>query len=181
MTSPQAPRGDVELSAIVACSKNRVIGRENKLPWHIPEDLKFFRDKTAGHIMIMGRKTFESLPKPLPKRFHIVITRQKDYSVDHPMVRVVPSLEAAIDLAKTMTSDYPTEIFVVGGGEIYKQSLPVLDRVYLTSIDAQIEGDAYFPELPQGEWKLLSERKVKGDPSYSFEIWIPIQPRQSVR
>lgn len=169
--SPAGP--EIKLFAIAACSRNRVIGRDNKLPWHIPEDLEFFRNKTRGHILIMGRKTFESLPKPLPHRFHIVITRQKDYRYDHPQVRVVHDLKSAVELARSLVPIYPPEVFITGGGEIYRQALPIVDRVYLTTIDQDVEGDAYFPELAPGQWRKTEERRVSGNPSYSFETWEP--------
>lgn len=161
------------LSAIVACSKNRVIGKDNQLPWHLPEDLKFFRDKTKGHIIIMGRKTYDSIGKPLPGRFHIVISRQATTIYSHPMVKVVSTIDQAVTEAQKLIPQYPSEIFVVGGGEIYKQSLPRLDRVYLTSIDAVVEGDAFFPELPLSDWKLVEERRVAGNPSFAFQTWEP--------
>lgn len=162
-------------SAIAACSRNRVIGINNKLPWSIPEDLKFFREKTKGHIMIMGRKTFDSIGgKPLPGgRLHIVVTRQADYLYSHPDVKIVRTMDEAVNEAKKHVGKFPSEIFVVGGGEIYQQSLPYLDRVYLTMIETTVEGDSFFPELPTEKWKLVSERKVSASPSYSFEIWEP--------
>src|SRR4051812_20355194 len=112
------------LSAIAAMARNRVIGKNNKLPWDIPEDMQYFIDKTRGKIMIMGRKTFESLEKPLPKRFHIVITRKADYKVVHSNVAVVSNVDQAVALAKTMIGKYPDEVMVIGGGEIYKEMLP---------------------------------------------------------
>lgn len=159
------------LTAIVACSRNRVIGRDNKLPWHIPEDLKFFRDTTKNHIMIMGRKTFESLPKPLPHRYHIVITRQKNYHVDHPDVHVVSSFDEAVSFAKTLLAKYPPEVFIVGGGEIFTQTMSMMDRIYLTLIEMDVEGDAYFPQIPATGWKKVSARRVEANPSYTFECW----------
>ncbi len=113
------------LSAIAAMARNRVIGIDNKLPWHIPEDLKFFREKTKSRVLIMGRKTFESLPGLLPGRFHIVVTRNDSYKYENPMVQVVPSLKIALELAHMLTAKYKQrfgdEVFVVGGGEIYKE------------------------------------------------------------
>lgn len=163
------------LSAIAACSKNRVIGIDNKLPWNIPEDLKFFRDKTKGHILIMGRKTFDSIgSKPLPGgRYHIIVTRNSDYIYSHPMVKVVQTMDQAVAEAKKKVGEFPSEIFVCGGGEIYNLSLPFLDRVYLTMIDTVVKGDSHFPELPEEKWKLVNERKVAGDPSYAFQVWEP--------
>lgn len=137
----------MRLSQISAMSKNRVIGINNQLPWHLPEDLQFFKDKTKGKIMIMGRKTFDSLPKPLPGRFHIVISRQKLESTN-PLVHYVENFLAAFQLAKSLQGTWPEEVFIVGGGEIYRQTLPFADTLYLTIIEKDFEGDAYFPELP---------------------------------
>lgn len=139
------------LSAIAAMAANRVIGLNNKLPWHLPEDLKFFREKTKNKILIMGRKTFESLGQPLLNRFHIVITRQAEYRYEHPNVQVVGSLAMAIELAHMLSDKYKQkfgdEVFIVGGGEIYKESLDVINRLYLTVIEKDFVGDAYFPEF----------------------------------
>ena len=139
------------LSAIAAMAANRVIGLNNKLPWHLPEDLKFFREKTKNKVLIMGRKTFESLGQPLPNRFHIVITRQEAYRYEHPNVQVVRSLAMAIELAHMLSDKYKQkfgdEVFIVGGGEIYKESLDVINRLYLTVIEKDFVGDAYFPEF----------------------------------
>jgi dihydrofolate reductase len=164
------------LSAIAAMAKNRVIGIDNKLPWDLPEDMKFFREKTKGHVMIMGRKTFESFGgKPLPNRFHIVITRQEDYKFDHPQVQIVHDLKTAIELAHMLTTKYNAkfgdEVFVVGGGEIYKQSLDVLDRIYLTVIEKEFPGDAKFPEFSERDFK-LTEKKDRSEPlPFSFRTY----------
>lgn len=157
------------LSAIAAMSSNRVIGKNNQLPWHLPEDLKYFRDKTKGRIMIMGRKTFESFGgKPLPGRFHIVITRQNDYKFDHPMVQVISNLEDAIALAKKQVPKYHEEVFVVGGSEIYKLVMPKIDRLYLTIIDKNFDGDAFFPEFESQKFQLTSEDKRQGEINFRF-------------
>jgi dihydrofolate reductase len=132
------------ISLIAAMSSNRVIGTENRLPWDIPEDLKRFRALTAQHVIVMGRKTFESIGRPLPGRDNRVITRQKDY---HPEgVKVYSTLEAALEerVPDGMKND---EIFVIGGGEIYTQALPFADRIHLTVIDQEFKGDAYFPDF----------------------------------
>ncbi|GIL16626.1 MAG: dihydrofolate reductase [Oligoflexia bacterium] len=161
------------LSAIAAMSRNRVIGKENKLPWHLPEDLKYFKEKTKGKIMIMGRKTFDSIgQRPLPGRLHIVITRNPDYKSKDDLVKIVSSLEQAIALAKTLIGHpYPDEVFVVGGAEIYKQALPLLNRLYLTVIEKDYEGDAFFPEFEQFNYKLVSKDSHTGEIPYSFQIF----------
>jgi dihydrofolate reductase len=149
------------LSSIAAMARNRVIGKDNKLPWHLPEDLKFFKDKTKGHVMIMGRKTFESLGRPLPNRFHIVISRQEGYRFSDSMVEIVHDLPTAIELAHMLTTKYKAkfgdEVFVVGGGEIYRQSMDVVDRIYLTVIDQDFEGDAKFPEFSEKDFRLTQK------------------------
>lgn len=150
------------LSHIVAASKNNVIGIDGDLPWNIPEDLKFFKDKTSGRIMIMGRKTFESLPggKPLPNRLHIVVTRNEAYT--HDGVIVVKDIDSAIIEAAKHTDKYGDEVFVIGGGQIYKQSIEKMDRIYLTRIHQEIEGDTYYPEVPS-QFK-LSEKSSRQEP-----------------
>lgn len=144
------------ISAIVAMGANRVIGRKNGLLWPIPDDLKRFKELTMGHPVIMGRKTFESilstLKKPLPGRTNIVITRDASWS--HDGVVVVNSVEDAIQKAKELDTE---EVFVIGGAQIYEQSLPLLDRLYLTLIDANEEGDAYFPPYEHLFIKKISE------------------------
>jgi len=156
------------LSAIAAMAKNRVIGVNNGLPWNIPEDMKFFRDMTKGHVMIMGRKTFESFGgKPLPNRFHIVITRNQGYRFEDPTVEVVSDLKSAMELAHMLTTKYQKkfgdEVFVIGGGEIYKQSMDVLDRIYLTVIEKDYSGDAKFPEFSEDDFH-LTDKKDRVDP-----------------
>ena len=164
------------LSSIAAMAKNRVIGVNNTLPWEIPEDMKFFRDKTKGHVMIMGRKTFESFGgKPLPNRFHIVISRQENYKISDPTVEVVHDLNTAIELAHMLTTKYKAkfgdEVFVIGGGEIYKQSIDIVDRIYLTVIEKEFEGDAKFPEFDEKEFN-LSHREDRQSPlPFSFRTY----------
>lgn len=156
------------VSHIVAASKNNVIGVDGDLPWHIPEDFKFFKDKTNGHILIMGRKTLESLPggKPLPNRLHIVITRQNDYVADNTII--VNSIEQAIEEAKKHTDKYGEEVFIAGGGEIYKQSLPFTNRIYLTRICMEVEGDTLYPEVDESLFSLTEESKRTQPVEFSF-------------
>lgn len=128
------------LSAIVAISENNVIGKDGKLPWHLPEDLKFFREKTMGKKMIMGRKTFEALPKVLEGREHIVLTRDKTYTFDHAQVEVVHDLEALIEQYKQ-----GEEVVVIGGSEIFEKLVGTIKRYYITLVHSnQIEGDVYL-------------------------------------
>lgn len=163
------------LSQIAAMAKNRVIGGDNRLLWHIPEDLKFFKEKTKGHIMIMGRKTFESLGKPLPGRMHIVITRNRDFKYEHPMVRVVGDVEGAVREARSLTEEFGEEVFIVGGGEIYKQTLSIASRIYLTVVDCDFVGDASFPEFDEKLFHLAEARSSQVDDGslrYEFRTYI---------
>lgn len=154
------------LSHIVAASENNVIGSNNTLPWNIPEDMKFFREKTKGHIVIMGRKTYESMGKPLPNRLNIVITRQKDYAIDG--AQVVASLREAIDIARKETAKWGEEVFIIGGGEIYRESLPMVDLVYLTRIHAEVEGETKYPALSSLNFEVVEERERPGSPAFTF-------------
>lgn len=160
------------LTHITAMSQNRVIGTHNSLPWNIPEDLKFFRDKTKGHIMILGRKTFESIGgKPLPNRLHIVISRQ-DLQSNHPLVKYVKTLAEAVELAKTLTAEWGDEVFIAGGGEIYKQSMEITDKIYLTVIHQDFEGDTYYPEIPSEKFKLVDQSDRTDPLPFSFLTYL---------
>jgi dihydrofolate reductase len=134
------------LSLIVAIAKNRVIGVNNTLPWHLPEDLKRFRALTTGHHIIMGRKTFDSLGRLLPDRTTVIVTRNQDYKVEGAIV--VHSLEAAIAACGD-----DKEVFLIGGAELYKDGLKLANKLYITEIDAEYEGDAFFPEFDATQWK----------------------------
>jgi len=139
------------ISLIVAVGDNNVIGKDNALIWHLPADMKFFKEKTTGHCIITGRKNYESIPekfRPLPNRTNIVITRQSDYAA--PGAIVVNSVEAALEKAKATGDE---EIFIIGGAEIFKQSLSYADKIYLTVIHHSFEGDVFFPEIDKNEWK----------------------------
>ncbi len=139
------------ISIIVAVGKNNVIGKDNKLIWHLPADMKFFKEKTTGHCIITGRKNYESIPekfRPLPNRTNIIITRQKEYSA--PGAIIVGSVEEALSLAKKIGDE---EIFIIGGAEIFRQTLHLTDKIYLTKIDHEFNGDVFFPELALEQWK----------------------------
>jgi len=136
------------VALIVAVAENGVIGRDGKLPWRIPEDMKWFKARTEGRPMIMGRKTWESLPRrPLPGRTNIVVTRDASYKAEGAVVAT--SLAAALDVAN---GEAPEEIMVIGGAEIYRASMPFVRRIYLTSVHGEIEGDTYFPALDRDDW-----------------------------
>ncbi|MFY0601837.1 MAG: dihydrofolate reductase [Cyclobacteriaceae bacterium] len=164
------------ISMIAAMSRNRVIGRNNDLPWHLPDDFNFFKQTTDGHVVIMGRKNFESLPprfKPLPNRTNLIITRSKEYKADGTVV--LNSLESAI---KEASRNNPDEIFIIGGGEIYKLGLNLSNRIYLTEIDAEIDGDTYFPEFDKTEWKEVSRVHHPTDERHLFAFDFVIYEKQ---
>jgi len=158
------------ISLVVAAAENNVIGKDNRLLWHLPNDMKFFKNTTWGMPVIMGRKTFESLGKPLAGRPNIVMTRDQNWKADG--TRVVSTLEEALQAAADTDAK---EAFVIGGGEIFNQSLPLAHRVYLTRVHASPEGDTFFPELPADEWQLLSQLDFDADArhqyAYSFQVW----------
>ena len=145
-------------SIMVARSDNRVIGKDNDLVWHMPADLKYFKETTQGHYVMMGRKTYESVDKPLPGRLNIIITRQPDYSRECCIT--VHSLEEAFALGK---KNGQREVFVLGGSEIYQLAMGQVDRIYLTEIKAEFEGDAYFPEIDQSKWKEVKREEHEPD------------------
>lgn len=155
----------IPLALIVAQSLNRVIGVNNELPWRLPEDLKYFKATTMGKPIIMGRKTYDSIGRPLPGRTNIVVTRQAGWSATG--VKVASTLEQAVALA---SAEEPQEIMVIGGAQIYELMLPAADRIYLTQVYAEIEGDAWFPALPEGQWQEVSRQQPTQahDPAYTF-------------
>ncbi|MGV3561354.1 dihydrofolate reductase [Larkinella arboricola] len=166
------------LSLIAAVAENGVIGQENELVWHLPDDFRYFKQTTSGHPVLMGRKTFESLGKPLPNRLNIVITRNPDYQPDG--VVAVDSLEKALSEARQTAI---TEIFVIGGAEIYRQALPIVDRLYLTEVKASFEGDTRFPDFDKAEWQEISRHHHPADDrhavAFDFVIWE--RKRESLR
>ena len=153
------------ISIIVAASENGAIGKDNQLLWRLPEDLKRFKRLTLNHTMIMGRKTFESIGKPLPGRTSIVITRQQDFQPEG--VIVVDSLEQAIKEAENRGDN---ETFVIGGGEIYKQALSLSDRIYLTKVHTKMEGDTFFNIPNETEWTEISQIHFPSDEKHQFSF-----------
>ena len=155
-------------SIIVAVANNNVIGGDNKLLWHISDDLKRFKKITTGHTIVMGRKTFESFPKPLPNRHHVILTRDKNYKVDSEQVTVVNDIETVMKTYENSGS----EIFIIGGGEIYNLFLPYCNKLYLTKVYGDFEGDTYFPEINYDEWAITESSEEYIDPknnlSYQF-------------
>jgi dihydrofolate reductase len=156
------------ISIIVATGKNRGIGKNNQLLWHLPEDLKYFKRSTLEKPIIMGRSTFDSVGRPLPKRRNIVITRNQNLKIEG--AEVVHSLEEAIQLVEN-----EPEIMIVGGADIYTLALPISQRVYLTLVDANPDADRFFPVLPSGEWELTSETIHPADNFHfaemKFQVW----------
>jgi dihydrofolate reductase len=159
----------MKISAIAAMSENRVIGDDNQLPWHLPADLKHFKNLTSGHPILMGRKTYESIGRPLPNRTNIIISRNTDFEAQG--CTVVKDIDEAIACAKKQNSE---EIFIIGGAEVYKQLLPAIDRIYLTIVHEDFEGDAFFPELDMKEWKESERVRHEADEinefAYSFIV-----------
>lgn len=155
------------LSIIVAISDNNVIGKDNKLIWHLPEDLKRFREITTGHTIIMRRKTFESLGRVLPNRKHIVLTRDKSYQVDNENVEIVNDIERLEEYINP-----EEENFVIGGAIIYRQLMSKVDKLYITRIHEKFEGDAYFPVINEEEWKETERYQgIKDDKNiYDYEF-----------
>jgi dihydrofolate reductase len=157
------------VSLLFAMDENNAIGVNNALPWHLPADLKWFKQHTMGHHIIMGRNTFESIGKLLPGRKTVVISRRPNYMI--PGADVYPSLELAIEKAKEAGE---TEAFIIGGAELFKSAIPVADRFYLTRIHGTFEADTYLPALNMEEWKVLSEERNEADEknkwAYTFMV-----------
>ena len=156
------------LSLIAAVARNRVIGKDNQLLWHLPGDMRYFRETTRGKTVIMGRRTWESLPekfRPLPGRLNIVVSRNRDYSA--PGATRAGSLEDAIGLAGS------SEAFIIGGAELYRQALPLANRLYLTEIASDFAGDTWFPEIPPGEWQEISRSQPVEETglAYAFAVY----------
>jgi dihydrofolate reductase len=158
------------ISFIVAVSENNVIGKDNKLPWRLPADMKYFKNATWAMPVIMGRKSFDSLGKPLAGRKNIVVTRNNNWKADG--IETVQSIDQAITLAAQTDAK---EIFITGGAEIFKAALPSADRIYLTRIHANFDGDTFFPELNKDEWKMVGNKEYEPDEknkyAMSFQVW----------
>ncbi len=149
------------ISLIAAVSENNVIGKDNNLPWHLPTDMKYFRDTTMGHCVIMGRKNYDSIPlkyRPLDGRTNIVVTRQKDLKAEGCIV--VNTVEAALAVAKEKNE---SEVFVIGGADIYNQTINIADKIYYTKIHHSFEGDAFFSEIDLKKWSLISKKDFPAD------------------
>lgn len=158
------------ISHIVAASENNIIGIKNGLPWRLPNDFKYFKNKTWGMPVIMGRNTYESMKKDLPGRINIVLTKKKDWNPKN--VFVTHEIEEAIKKANESDAK---EIFIIGGGEIFKQTMEKVNRIYLTRVHTKVEGDTSYPELDKSKWKLVKEQSFPADEKnnfpYTFEVW----------
>ncbi|MFT3683093.1 MAG: dihydrofolate reductase [Ferruginibacter sp.] len=159
------------ISLLVAAAENNAIGKNNQLLWHLPNDMKFFKNTTWGMPVIMGRKTFESVGKPLPGRTNIVITRQADWQADN-----VVTATGITDAIKKAAATNAKEAFVIGGGEIYKEAMHLASIIYLTRVHAAFNGDTFFPAIHENEWELVSNDDFEADEkhqyAYSFQKWI---------
>lgn len=151
------------ITIIAAAAANNALGKDNDLIWHLPDDFKRFKQITTGHFIIMGRKTFESFPKPLPNRTHVIITRQEDYTAPEGCI-VVNSLKKAIAICPK-----DEDIFIIGGGEIYQQSISIADKIELTRVFTTPEADTFFPEINPEEWKLVFEEFHPKDEKHAFD------------
>ena len=161
----------MKLSLIVAVSRNGVIGLNNQLPWHLPEDLKYFKSVTMGKPIVMGRKTYDSIGRPLPGRTNIVITRDPAWSA--PGVEVAQSLEAALALGKTACEAAGAEeIMVIGGEQIYRMCIENADRLYLTQVDAEVEGDAFFPDIDLNAWHQVDTKLPETTDTHPYRFLI---------
>ncbi len=153
-----------ELTIIAAAGENDAIGKDNQLVWNLADDMKRFKELTSGHHIIMGRKTFESFPKPLPNRTHVVISRQDDYQVPEGVIKV-NSLEAALDIAEN-----DSQPFIIGGGEIYELSMEYADKIELTRVHADFEADTFFPKIDKTVWKEIENTFHKKDSEHAYEF-----------
>lgn len=160
----------MKISIIAAMGTNRGLGFGNKLPWYLPDDLKRFKKLTDGHAVVMGRKTHESIGRPLPNRRNIVVTRNRGYKAEGCLV--VGSMEEAIRAAENNATDNDDEIFVIGGAEIYALALPVASRMYLTFVDANVPADVFFPKFDEREWRIVSTENHDQDEKHPYAfVW----------
>lgn len=167
---------DMKVSLVLAVTKNGIIGDQNKLPWTLPSDLKRFKATTMGHPVVMGRTTFESIGAPLPGRDNIVLTRSG--VIDHPGVHTANSLEEACSLAKRFAGNRNVnEIMIIGGGEIFDQIRGMADKVYLTTVDMEVEGDTTFRALDAANWKEISSEDVKAGPKDTADFTVSVHER----
>ncbi len=158
------------LSHMVAASENNIIGADNDIPWKLSTDFKYFKNKTWGMPVIMGRKSFDAMKTALPGRINIVITRKTDWHPEDVFIS-----HTIIDAIKKAKESEAKEIFIIGGGKIFKETIHIIDRIYLTRVHAKVEGDTYYPEIDKSVWKLMSEESHPADKKnnypFTFEVW----------
>lgn len=163
------------ISHLVAATENNAIGKGGQLLWHLPNDLKYFKNLTWGMVVIMGRKTFESVNRPLPGRLNIVVTNNKEWARDG--VVTMATIDEAIAYAG---KEHFKEIFIIGGGEIYRQTMEIADRIYMTRVHTSLEGDTFYPEIDETVFQLDSSKRFEQDEKhawpYTFEVWNKINP-----
>ncbi len=153
------------ITIIAAASENNILGKDNDLIWNLPKDFKRFKELTSNHFILMGRKTFESFPKPLPNRTHVIITRDKSYGDNLPEnCYAFETIESALEFSKEQE-----DIYIIGGGEIYKQTMDISDKIELTRVHTEIEGDTFFPEIDD-KWELVEEVKVEKDDRHIYDF-----------
>ncbi|QBQ42249.1 dihydrofolate reductase [Sphingobacterium psychroaquaticum] len=162
---------NLKITLIVAASTNNVIGKDNKMVWHLPDDFKYFKKNTLDHSIIMGRKTYDSIGKALPDRRNIVLTNNQDWLAEE--VDVANSLDEVLSYCRD-----EREIFIIGGANLYKQTLPMAQKVLLTRVHTEIEGDAVFPELSPEEWKLTSQEQHAKDEKHAYDFTFEVWERQ---
>lgn len=151
------------ITMIAAAAENNALGKDNDLVWHLPDDFKRFKRLTSGHHIIMGRKTFESFPKLLPDRTHVIITRKEDYSPENTIV--VHSMEEALKVSKL-----DEQAFIIGGGEIYKMGMEYADRIELTRVHGEFEADTHFPEINRNDWELVKDQYHEKDEKHDYSF-----------
>jgi dihydrofolate reductase len=161
------------ISHIVAMADNGVIGASGGLPWHIPEDFKIFKRVTTGHVMVMGRKTYESIGKPLPGRLSVVVTRAplsaEQRASENP--RWVSSLASAWELCESLVGEWGRDVFVIGGGEIFRETLPMVQRVYLTRVHRDYAGDTFYPDISTPPFRMVASEEHGGETPFVWQTW----------
>lgn len=163
------------ITLIAAVAKNGVIGVDGGLPWHLPDDLRRFKAVTRGHQVVMGRRTFESLPGPLPKRRNYVVTRQAGYAADG--VEVVHSLESAIAAAEARATSPDEPLYILGGAGVYEAAMPIADRLDLTLVDAEVEGDTVFPDFDRSDWVEVESTEHPADAAHAYGFRVVVYER----
>lgn len=166
---------ELSLAHIVAMAEGGVIGRGDQLPWKLADDMRHFMQTTRGHAVIMGRKTFETLRKPLVERLNIVVTRQQGYAAPDGVI-VVSSVDEALAEAKAASDRWGDEVFIAGGGEIYRATRPLIKRLYLTEVHQRVEGDTTYELPPRNEFKEVSRERHEGAIPFSFVLWERVAP-----